>query len=100
MPTCNVKGCKKPIMRPHGYSLMCKEHYEKEQEENRKLFRPNWGIIDNTKYNGSQMNESHYKDLNTRVIDDDGNTLSGKAGLNYMESKGGVYAKRLKEYYR
>lgn len=87
-------------MRPHGYSLMCEKHYEEEQAENRKARRPNFGIIDNTKYGGTEMNEAHYKHLNTRCVDDEGNALSGSAGLRFMESKGGAYSQRLKEYYR
>ena len=57
-------------------------------------------IIDNTKYRGTTMNESHYKHLNTRVLNDQGEALSGSAGLDYMKSKGDAYSSRLKEYYK
>lgn len=95
-----MRGCKNEILKPHGYSLKCRDHYEEEMAERKFTRRPNMMVIDNTKYFGTEMSENHYKELNTRVIDDNGNTLSGREGLKYMESKGNTYASRLNEYYK
>lgn len=45
------------------------------------------------------VSRGYQKHLQTRVIDDDGNTLSGEKGLSFMKKKGDTYAARLKDYY-
>ena len=98
MSICSKKDCQEPILRPHGYSLMCPKHHQ----ESKKKITPTktFGFIDNTRYAGTKMNESHYKHLNTRAVNDEGQSVSGKEGLEYMKSKGSLYASRLKDYYK
>lgn len=57
-------------------------------------------IIDKTTYGGTKASETHYKDIHTRTIDDNGNSISGKAGLDYMKTNPTRYASQLKEYYK
>lgn len=49
--------------------------------------------------NGKTINKGHLEHIHSRVINDEGKTLSGSEGLNYMKSKGDKYAGRLKGYY-
>jgi len=47
--------------------------------------------------------KAHIKHIHSRVIDDGGNSLSGRKGLEYMEknaNKSPGYVNRLKEYYK
>jgi hypothetical protein len=94
---CTV--CGKPRMRPLGHSEYCSVCYDEYRVRNKQVVS-NFKIIDKTKVGGMEMNENHYKHLNTRCLDDNGNALSGEAGLNYMKSKGDTYSSRLKNYYK
>lgn len=100
---CNPKYkcvvCGKPRMRPIGHSEFCEKCFKKNREKTIAA-RAGITIIDKTKVPGLSVSESHYKRMNSRVIDDNGNTLSGDAGVSYMKSKGNMYANRLKEYYK
>jgi hypothetical protein len=80
-----------------GHNEFCNSCLSKRREAK----RPGIGlmVIDKTKHKGTSMNKSNYKLLNSRVIDDDGNTLHGEKGVEFMKSKGDTYAPRLKEYY-
>ena len=57
-------------------------------------------IIDKTKVSGLSVSRSHLKHINSRVITHEGETLSGKKGVDYMKTQGNKYANRLKEYYK
>lgn len=48
---------------------------------------------------GESINKGHLKDIQSRVIDDDGNSIKGKAGVAYMKRHEKEYAGRLKSYY-
>jgi hypothetical protein len=99
-PRYKCVDCGKPRMRPIGHSEYCEECFTKHTEESKIARSGGLQIIDRTKIPGLGVTQSHFKDLNTRVINDDGHTLTGKAGLEYMKSKGNTYASRLKDYYR
>lgn len=75
---------------------VCSDCFNVNKSKSKHVF----GIIDKTKYGKTKMSESHFKDLNSRVVDDSGKTLMGKEGLRYMESKGNTYSSRLKAYYK
>ena len=79
-----------------GFSGQCYECDKKDKVMSTSAFT----VIDNTRYGGTEMNEAHYKHLNTRCVDDNGKALSGKEGLKFMESKGDTYSQRLKAYYK
>ncbi len=98
-PKNRCVDCGELRMRPIGHSEYCNDCFVKHQKEKIATIK-SFGIIDNTRYGGTEMNETHYKDINTRVIDDYGNNLRGEKGLNYMKTKGNTYASRLKDYYK
>lgn len=81
-----------------GHNEYCEDCKKKQKEV--EVEKRTITIIDKTKVSGLEMSHSHYKELNSRVIDDNGNSISGTAGLNYMKSKGDTYASRLKDYYK
>ena len=49
--------------------------------------------------NGETINKGHLKDIQSRVVDDEGKSIKGREGVKYMKSKGDKYAARLKDYY-
>lgn len=79
-------------MKPHGYTKLCSEHYW--QENGKKTVKKPMGITILDKERTSK------RQLNSRVVDDSGNTLVGDQGLSYMKSKGNTYSQRLKDYYK
>jgi hypothetical protein len=48
---------------------------------------------------GESISVSHLQNIRSRVVDDEGNNLSEKKGIEYMKSKGDKYVGRLKAYY-
>lgn len=98
-PKYKCVECGEARMKPIGHSDYCQSCFNKHQAEKRTL-PTRFMVIDKTKVSGLEMSESHYKDLNSRVVDDNGNSLRGKKGVEFMKSKGNTYASRLKEYYK
>ncbi len=98
-PKNRCVDCGEFRMKPLGHSEYCYSCFEKHQQQKKETIS-RFKIIDKTKVAGTEMSESHYKDLNSRVIDDDGNSIRGQKGIEYMKSKGDTYASRLKEYYK
>lgn len=100
---CNPKykctDCGEPRKRPIGHTEYCDKCFDLHNKKT-NVYSSGPRIIDNTKVIGQTVSNSHYKHIHTRVTDDNGNSLSGKAGIDYMKSKGGTYASRLKEYYK
>lgn len=100
---CNPKmkcvDCGGPRMRPIGHTEYCQKCFS---FHNKKKVVGSSGplIVDKTKMAGQSVSTSHFKHMNTRVVDDNGNTLSGKTGIDYMKSKGDTYTSRLKEFYK
>lgn len=67
-----------------------------------KVVRPKLGLVTIKQIrldNGEYINKGHLQDIQSRVLDDDGNAIKGKDGLKYMKSKGDKYAGRLRGYY-
>lgn len=56
-------------------------------------------IVKSSVNGGANMTKGEAKRLKSRVLDDEGKTLSGDAGLKYMKQNPDKYAGRLKDYY-
>jgi len=86
------------IVNQYGNIRCCDNCHSIGGDEPRRSF----GVIEKQFFGGSAIRTSHVKDIHTRCIAEDGETvLKGKAGLDYMKSKADknpTYAKRLSDY--